>query len=106
MSDTERRNQTGSLHQSPAAAADAAPGTEPLDLPKPLTDREMEVLQCLPTRLSTVEIGESLNISANTVKTHLRSIYNKLGARSRNEAILQGAKYHLVGEQAERLVRH
>jgi DNA-binding CsgD family transcriptional regulator len=72
---------------------------------KPLTDREMEVLQRLPTRLSTVEIGQSLNISPNTVKTHLRSIYHKLGVRSRNEAIIQGVKFRLIARDSEWLVR-
>jgi LuxR family maltose regulon positive regulatory protein len=66
----------------------------------------MEILQCLPTRLSTIEIGEVLHISPNTVKTHLRSIYSKLSARSRNEAILQGAKYRLISKDSEWLVRH
>jgi LuxR family transcriptional regulator, maltose regulon positive regulatory protein len=75
-------------------------------LERPLTDREMEILQCLPTRLSTNEIGEVLHISPNTVKTHLRSIYSKLSARSRNEAILQGAKYRLISKDSEWLVRH
>lgn len=106
MSDTERLNQQGTQPLSAAAGTGTDVIVDASDLPKPLTGREMEVLQCLPTRLSTVEIGESLHISPNTVKTHLRSIYNKLGVKSRNEAILQGAKYHLVAEQAERLVRH
>ena len=80
--------------------------SERANLERPLTDREMEILQCLPTRLSTIEIGEVLHISPNTVKTHLRSIYSKLSARSRNEAILQGAKYRLISKDSEWLVRH
>ncbi len=74
-------------------------------LARPLTDREMEVLQCLPTRLTTNEIGEALNISPNTVRTHLRSIYSKLSARSRNEAVLHGVRYRLVPANSEWLVR-
>lgn len=78
------------------------PASEPI---KPLTDREMEVLQQLPTRLSTVEIAKSLSISPNTVKTHLRNIYHKLGVRSRNEAIIQGVRLRLVAQSSEWLVR-
>ena len=71
-----------------------------------LTDREMEILQYLPTRLSTIEIAECLTISPNTVKTHLKSIYNKLAVRSRNEAILQGTRYHLIATNSKWLVTH
>jgi LuxR family maltose regulon positive regulatory protein len=63
-----------------------------------LTGREMEVLQYLPTRLSNFQISCSLKISENTVKTHLRNIYRKLGAGSRNEAILVAAQLHLFSE--------
>ncbi len=71
-----------------------------------LTDREMEILQYLPTRMSTIEIAECLTISPNTVKTHLKSIYNKLAVRSRNEAILQGSRYHLIAKDSKWLVTH
>jgi LuxR family maltose regulon positive regulatory protein len=86
--------------------------SEPADSPRqdsprsPLTARETEILRCLPTRLSINDISSLLNVSPNTVKTHLRRIYSKLGVRSRNEAILMGAKYHLISKQAELLVRH
>ena len=76
------------------------------DAAKPLTDREMEILQCLPTRMSTTEIAESFRISPNTVKTHLRSIYSKLGVRSRNEAILEGVRCSLIPKQSKWLVPH
>jgi LuxR family maltose regulon positive regulatory protein len=72
---------------------------------KPLTDREMEILQRLPTRLSTVEIGQTLDISPNTVKTHLRNIYRKLGVRSRNKAVIQAVRFRLISPDSEWLVR-
>ncbi len=93
----------------PDAGATTSQETPTSDRPgpaRPLTDREMEVLQCLPTRLTTKDIGEVLNISPNTVRTHLRSIYSKLSVRSRNEAIVQGARYRLVSPSSELLVRH
>jgi LuxR family transcriptional regulator, maltose regulon positive regulatory protein len=53
----------------------------------PLSDSELAVLRFLPSHLTNEEIGEALFLSVNTVKTHLRSAYRKLGARSRREAI-------------------
>ena len=56
-------------------------------LPEPLTDRELDVLRWLDSDLTMAEIGTQLFISANTVKTHLKRIYAKLGARGRFEAV-------------------
>jgi LuxR family maltose regulon positive regulatory protein len=58
-----------------------APGAEPL------SDSELAVLRLLPAELSNRQIGEQLYISINTVKTHLRSIYAKLGSSSREQAV-------------------
>ena len=52
------------------------------------TERELEVLSMLPSPLTTKEIGEELFVSRNTIKTHLRRIYRKLNASSREEAVL------------------
>lgn len=54
-----------------------------------LTTRESEVLILLRMGKTYVEIGEQLDISQNTVKTHLKSIYRKLGVRNRTEAVLK-----------------
>ena len=48
-------------------------------LVEPLSEREMEVLRLLQTTLSTPEIAEQLIVSVNTVRTHVKSIYAKLG---------------------------
>ena len=61
-----------------------------------LTDRELEVLRYLPTRLSNGEIAGSLSISQNTVKTHLKEIYRKLHVGCRNEAIVAATKQNLL----------
>ena len=53
----------------------------------PLTHRELDLLTLLPTFATVDEIAERLLISTNTVKTHVRGIYRKLGATSRREAI-------------------
>jgi LuxR family maltose regulon positive regulatory protein len=51
-----------------------------------LSERELEVVRFLPTRLSTAEIAQQLYISLNTLKTHLRTIYRKLEVDGRREA--------------------
>jgi LuxR family transcriptional regulator, maltose regulon positive regulatory protein len=56
-------------------------------LSEPLTARELKILRYLPTMLSNAEIGAELFVSLNTVKTHLRSIYRKLGAGGRADAV-------------------
>ena len=61
-----------------------------------LTAAEMRVLQFLPSHLSFPQIGEHLFLSANTVKTHALAIYRKLGATSRNEAVLRARSLGLV----------
>jgi LuxR family maltose regulon positive regulatory protein len=48
------------------------------------------VLRMLRGTLSIREIGETLNVSQNTVKTHTSSIYRKLGVSSRHDAIRRG----------------
>jgi LuxR family maltose regulon positive regulatory protein len=52
-----------------------------------LSERETEVLRYLPTMLSAAEIATHLGVSVNTVKAHVRSIYRKLGAARRSEAV-------------------
>jgi len=52
-----------------------------------LTTAELRLLPLLPTHLSFREMGERLYISRYTVKTHVTSIYRKLGVSSRTEAI-------------------
>jgi LuxR family maltose regulon positive regulatory protein len=56
----------------------------------PLTLRELEILRNLPSMLTTEEIAEAHVVSINTVKTHLKSIYRKLGVNSRREAVETG----------------
>lgn len=51
-----------------------------------LTERESEILSLLPTGLTNRELGTNLYVSENTIKTHLRSLYAKLGVRNRAQA--------------------
>ena len=68
-------------------ARSGRPSTEPPWPGEPLTKSETRVLHYLPTHLGAPEIAAELDISANTVKTHLRHLYQKLGAHSRQEAV-------------------
>jgi LuxR family maltose regulon positive regulatory protein len=63
---------------------------------EPLSDREREVLRHLSAMLSTAEIGIEMYISVNTVKTHLRSIYRKLSAARRGEAVRRARELKLI----------
>jgi ATP/maltotriose-dependent transcriptional regulator MalT len=67
---------------------------------EPLTERELDVVHYLPTRLTTLGIANQLEISPNTIKTHLKHIYQKLGARSRDDAILKAVRLHMLPEAA------
>jgi LuxR family transcriptional regulator, maltose regulon positive regulatory protein len=57
------------------------------DFVEQLSSREVTVLRYLPSRLTSQEIAAHLFVSMNTLKTHLKTIYRKLGAKSRWEAV-------------------
>jgi LuxR family maltose regulon positive regulatory protein len=57
---------------------------------------ELSVLHLLATDLTQREIGAQLYLSVNTVKTHSRSLYRKLGASSREEAVMRASALGLL----------
>jgi LuxR family transcriptional regulator, maltose regulon positive regulatory protein len=61
-----------------------------------LSDREREVLRFASAMLSTEEIAGSMYLSVNTVKTHFKSIFRKLGATRRGEAVRRAKKLGLI----------
>jgi DNA-binding NarL/FixJ family response regulator len=63
---------------------------------EPLTPREREVLQLVSQGLSNKLIARELQVSEHTVKFHISSIFAKLGAASRTEAISRGARQGLI----------
>lgn len=65
-------------------------------LVEPLTDRELEVLVHLPTLMSNAEIAADLYLSVNTVKTHLKAVYRKLGVDGRRQAVVRGRELELI----------
>jgi LuxR family maltose regulon positive regulatory protein len=68
----------------------------PVPVAAPLTERELAVLRLLPSRLSTREIGRELDVSANTVRSHVQAIYRKLQVNSRAEAVTQARQLGLL----------
>ncbi len=77
------------------AARSATSGAHRMMIAEPLTPAEQRILQLLPTS-TYAQIANSLCISRNTVKTHLRSIYQKLGVTSRSEAVERAVDVHLL----------
>jgi LuxR family transcriptional regulator, maltose regulon positive regulatory protein len=61
-----------------------------------LTERELEVLQLLDGDLPVSELGKLLYVSPSTIRSHVKSIYRKLGASSRKEAVEQGYTRKLI----------
>ena len=66
------------------------------ELPEPLTPREIEVLQLVTQGLANKQVALSLNISEHTVKFHLSSLFSKLNAASRTEAVRVGLSMGLI----------
>jgi LuxR family maltose regulon positive regulatory protein len=75
---------------------DASEGVAPAELLEPLSDREREVLHYLPTIMSNADIAAELFVSVNTVKTHVKSIYRKLGAKRRHDAVRRARQLRLI----------
>jgi LuxR family transcriptional regulator, maltose regulon positive regulatory protein len=61
-----------------------------------LTDRELTILRLLPAPSSLRELASELFVTPNTLKTHLRAIYRKLGAESREEAVIRARERGLI----------
>ena len=65
-------------------------------LPESLTVREDEVLQLLARRLRDKEIALELGVSTETVKSHLKSMYRKLGVNKRMDAVYKAREFRLI----------
>jgi LuxR family maltose regulon positive regulatory protein len=61
-----------------------------------LSEREVEVLRLLASGASNTEIAQALLVSTNTVRTHLRHLYDKLGASNRTQAVARARELHLL----------
>jgi LuxR family transcriptional regulator, maltose regulon positive regulatory protein len=76
----------------------SAPGADRERLPRPeeLSPSELRVLRYLPTNLTRPDIARELYVSINTVNTHIRNIYSKLGARDRSSAVQRARELRLL----------
>jgi LuxR family transcriptional regulator, maltose regulon positive regulatory protein len=90
-------HQHGSFGASEAFAGHAlAAGAGAATSEATLSERELTVLRLLPSLLSLGEIADDLTVSVNTVKSHVRSIYAKLGVSSRRLAVLAAHEHGLL----------
>jgi len=66
------------------------------DLIEPLSERELEVLRLLGTDLDGPELARELTVSLNTLRTHIKNIYTKLGVNNRRAAVRRAEELHLL----------
>jgi LuxR family transcriptional regulator, maltose regulon positive regulatory protein len=89
----------GMLSRATGPVASVAGGSSPSPLPllvETLSERERVVLRYLPSMLSAGEIAAELYVSVNTVKTHIKSIYRKLDANRRWDAVRRARQLNLL----------
>ncbi len=96
-----RMASNGDTALSPQLAASMLDEVRKLDMAptredRVVTKREEEVLQLIADGCSTSEVADQMYISQKTVKNHLASIYQKLDARDRTEAVLQAVRMGIV----------
>jgi LuxR family transcriptional regulator, maltose regulon positive regulatory protein len=72
----------------------------PGPLAEPLSGSEIRVLRYLPTNLTTPEIARELSVSPNTVRTHIKSLYAKLGTHRRAMAVEHARALGLLAPSA------
>ena len=84
------------------AAPLAAPPAGPQPPLEPLSSSEIRVLRFLPTNLTMPEIAGELYVSHNTVRTHMRHVYGKLGVHRRAEAVARARDLGLLAPSAHR----
>jgi LuxR family maltose regulon positive regulatory protein len=77
-------------------ASEAGPAGAPAQLVEALTERELELLKLLTEGLSNEELSRRLYISLNTTKWHLKSIFGKLAAGNRTQAVARARELALV----------
>ena len=107
-----RLGESGYLHRLVAACSGTAHSSAPVTphaggavrraqgLVEPLSDRELDVLRLLSTDLDGPGIARHLVVSLNTVRTHTKNIYAKLGVNSRRAAVRRAEELGLLSRTA------
>ena len=90
---------TGPPRRQPPA--NRPPGRSP-GLVEPLSERELDVLRLLATDLDGPDIARRLFVSVNTMRTHTKSIYAKLGVNSRRAAVRRAEELDLLSRSRDR----
>jgi len=80
----------------PSRADQVTKTTLQKDLVEPLTARELEILRQLAAGQTNQEIAQAMIVSVNTVKSHLKNVYGKLGANNRRAAVAQARVLGLI----------
>ena len=93
---TKRSDAPGYVRRLLAATRTEHRPVQPAALVEPLSDRELDVLQLLATDLDGPDIARALSVSLNTMRTHTKSIYTKLGVNSRRAAVRQAHDLNLL----------
>ena len=94
------RDYVRRLQNALERAEDRAPGGQALV--DPLSQRELDVLRLLGTDLGGPDIARELVLSLNTVRTHTRNIYAKLGVNSRRAAVRRAGELDLMSRSGRR----
>ena len=81
---------------SHASAAPEIPGAILRPVVDPLSERELQVLRLLATDLDGPDVARRLVVSLNTLRTHTRNIYAKLGVNSRRAAVRRAGELNLL----------
>jgi LuxR family transcriptional regulator, maltose regulon positive regulatory protein len=100
--DTAHRALLIELRELLGGAPTAKAQHEWVGSPEPLSPSELRVLRYLPTNLTRGEIAGELYVSVNTVNTHIRNIYSKLGAHGRSSAVDHARELQLLAGAGSR----
>jgi DNA-binding CsgD family transcriptional regulator len=95
MSAPVSRLVLGRARRSSTQMAAVVPPSQPA-AGTPLTPRQQEILQLLSAGHSYEQIGLALDLSVNTIRSHLRTIYDRLGASTKVEAVMIGVELGLL----------
>jgi LuxR family maltose regulon positive regulatory protein len=85
---------TDRLQTRLTATPGRAPGPDPMV--EHLTQRELAILAALPSSKTNLELASDFYVSVNTIKTHIKALYRKLGVENRRQAVLRARELALI----------